>query len=118
MKSANQEFYVDANFYSGRQWAERSLTRKYPPTNHVWNVGLMDDIASERFFVLHDPDHLHENRDPWGRWMLPWKKNDTDELSFKWADTERVYDRESNWDFQFRWTTIEKKRIKLWRRKP
>ena len=109
---------INVNFYSGRKWIERELTRKYPPTNHAWNAGLMDDISSERFFVLHDPDHLHENRDPWGRWMLPWRKNEQDETTFKWANTERVYDRQSNLDFQFRWTTIEKKRIKLWRRKP
>jgi hypothetical protein len=108
---------INVNFYSGRTWKEHELTRKYPPTNHAWNVGLMDDIPSERYFVLHGTSP-HENKDPWDRWMLPWRKNESDKTTFKWADTERVYDRESNWNYQFRWTTVAGKRIKLWRKKP
>ena len=109
---------ININFYSGRAWIEEDLTRNYPPSNHAWNMGLVDDVANDRFFVLHDPDYLHEGKDPWDRWMLPWRKNETDTTTFAWTDTERVYDRESNLDFQFRWTTVAGKRVKLWRKKP
>ena len=97
---------ININFYSGRAWVEPELLRKYPIFNHAWNVGLATDIESERFFVLHDPDHLHMGQDPWNRCMLPWRKNDKDTTTFAWTDTERVYDRESNLDYQFRWTTV------------
>ena len=108
---------INVNFYSGAKWSEASLVRKYPPTNKAWVVGFDEDVASERYFVLHwtRPD---EEKDPWDRWMLPWIKNESDTTTFKWTDTERIYDRESNWDHQFRWTTISGKRVKLWRKKP
>ena len=109
---------ININFYSGKQWNEPELLRKYPIFNHAWNVGLATDIANERFFVIHDPDYLHEGKDPWDRWMLPWRKNETYTTTFAWTYTEKVYDRESNLDYQFRWTTVAKRRIKLWRKKP
>ena len=108
---------INVNFYSGRKWDESELIRKYPPTNKIWKVGLAEDVASERYFVLYWTNP-HENKDPWDRWMLPWRKNESDKTTFKWADTERVYDRESNWEYQFRWTTIAGIRVKLWRKKP
>ena len=109
---------ININFYSGRAWVEPELFRKYPIFNHAWNVGLATDIESERFFVLHDADYLEILTDPWERKMLPWRKNETDTTTFAWTDTEKVYDRESNLDYQFRWTTVAGKRVKLWRKKP
>lgn len=109
---------ININFYSGKQWIEAELSRKYPIYNHAWNVGLTDDKENDRYFVLHDPDFLEISTDPWERKMLPWRKNDTDLISYQWTDTEPVYDRESNLNFQYRWTTVVGKRVKLWRRKP
>ena len=43
---------ININFYSGKQWNEPELLRKYPIFNHAWNVGLATDIANERFFVI------------------------------------------------------------------
>lgn len=108
---------VNINFYSGKQWAEPTLVRKFPTTNLAWHIGRHEDIGYERFFVLNE-NNLHETNDPWDRVMIPWRKNEQDTTTFKWSDTEPVYDLPENLDFQFRWTTITKKRVKLWRRKP
>tara|TARA_E500000331_G_C16759029_1_gene498750 strand:+ start:168 stop:509 length:342 start_codon:yes stop_codon:yes gene_type:complete len=108
---------LNINFYSGRQWSEITLVKKFPPSNSVWNVGLHSDIGYERYFVLPD-DALHEGQDPWERWMLPWRKNETDTTTYAWTDTEAVYDLPENLVYQFRWTTVAGKRIKLWRKKP
>ena len=108
---------ININFYSGKQWAEPTLLRKFPTTNLSWHIGRHEDIGYERFFVLNE-NNLHENNDPWGRVMIPWRKNEQDTTTYKWSDTEPVYDLPENLDFQFRWTTVTGKRVKLWRKKP
>ena len=50
--------------------------------------------------------------------MLPWRKNETDTTTYAWTDTEAVYDLPENLEYQFRWTTVAGKRVKLWRKKP
>jgi len=108
---------ININFYSGKQWAEPRLIKQYPTTNDAWHIGRQEDIAYERYIVL-DENNLHEAKDPWERYMRPWRKNDTDTTTFAWSDTEPVYDLAENLEYQFRWTTVAGKRIKLWRKKP
>ena len=95
---------ININFYSGRAWIEKELTRKYPPSNHAWNLGLMDDVANDRYIVLDETIiYMKEKAHGIGGCFLGEKMSKT---TFAWSDTERVYDRESNLDFQFRWTTV------------
>ena len=108
---------ININFYSGRQWIEEQLVRQYPTTNLAWHIGRHQDIGYERYLVLNE-NNLHEATDPWDRVMLPWRKNENDKTTFKWSDTEPVYDLVENLDYQFRWTKVAGKRIKLWRKKP
>lgn len=109
---------ININFYSGQQWSDNQLlVIQYPVTNDSWLVARQQDIAYERYFVL-DENKLDEAKDPWDRVMRPWRKNENDKTTFTWIDTEPVYDLPENLEYQFRWTTVTRKRIKLWRKKP
>ena len=108
---------ININFYSGRQWAEPRLMKEYPATNYAWHIGRHEDVAYERYIVLDETIYTKQKTRGIDD-MLPWRKNENDKTKFKWSDTEPVYDLTENLEYQFRWTTVAGKRVKLWRKKP